>query len=161
MNILEREQRLPVPRPEVFAFFSDPRNLARITPPWLRFRIHGEAPASLGAGSLLEYRIRWTVFTLRWVTRITRWQPPREFQDLQEKGPYKTWIHTHRFTESPNGVTIHDRIEYELPLGPLGRLAHRLRVRRQLEEIFDYRRRTIEEIFGGPAAARVAGRRPA
>jgi len=161
MYVLERSQSINASRPKVFEFFSDPGNLARITPPGLRFRIHGEAPASLAAGSRIEYRIRWTVFTLRWVTRITRWQPPREFQDLQEKGPYKVWIHTHRFTEGPEDVTIHDHVEYVLPFGPLGRLAHRLRVRRQLEEIFDYRRRTIEQIFGSPAAAHLAGRRPA
>ena len=132
----------------MFAFFSDPRNLARITPPWLRFRVQGAAPETLAAGSRLEYRIRWTVLTLRWVTRITRWQPPSEFQDLQEKGPYRTWIHTHRFTEDGAGVTIHDRVEYALPFGPLGRLAHRLAVRRQLEAIFAFRQKTIAEIFG-------------
>jgi hypothetical protein len=95
------------------------------------------------------------------VTRITRWQPPSEFQDLQEKGPYKTWIHTHRFTEDGAGVTIHDRIEYALPFGPLGRLAHRLRVRRQLEEIFEFRQKAIEEIFGGAGRRRGTERRPA
>ena len=141
----------------MFAFFSDPRNLARITPPWLRFRVHGKVPETLAAGSRLEYRIRWTVFTLRWVTRITRWQPPSDFQDLQEKGPYRTWIHTHGFTEDETGVTVHDRVEYALPFGPLGRLAHGLAVRHQLEEIFAYRQKTIAEIF------RVAGteRKPA
>jgi ligand-binding SRPBCC domain-containing protein len=144
----------------VFAFFSDPGNLARITPPWLRFRVVARSPGRLEAGSRLEYRIRWTVLRLRWVTRITRWIPPREFQDLQEKGPYKVWVHTHRFTEGGGTVTIHDRVEYELPLGPLGRLAHRLRVRRQLEEIFDYRRRAIEEIFGETGDGRSL-RRPA
>lgn len=91
------------------------------------------------------------VFTLRWVTRIQRLDPPGEFQDVQERGPYKTWIHTHRFAEDPGGVTIHDRVEYELPLGPLGRLAHRLAVKRQLQEIFDYRREAVAEIFGAGA----------
>lgn len=154
MYLLERSQRVAAPLSEVFAFFSDPGNLARITPPWLRFRILAQPPEPLAAGSRLEYRISWTFLTLRWVTRITRWEPPWQFQDVQEKGPYKTWIHTHRFTEDPGGVTIHDRVEYALPLGPFGRLAHRLRVRRQLEEIFDYRRGATEHIFaGGPGRA--------
>jgi hypothetical protein len=160
VHVLEREQRLAAPLSEVFAFFSDPRNLARITPPWLRFRVHGEAPASLSAGSRIEYRIRWTVFILRWVTRVTRWNPPIEFQDLQEKGPYKTWIHTHRFSEDASGVTIRDRVEYALPFGRLGRLVHRLRVRRQLEEIFEYRQKTISEIFVADGRAGLE-RRPA
>jgi len=161
MYVLERSQSINASRPKVFEFFSDPGNLARITPPGLRFRIHGEAPASLAAGSRIEYRIRWGPFTLGWRTRITRWQPPEEFEDVQERGPYKTWIHRHRFSQEGSAVTMHDRVEYELPFGPLGRLVHALRVRRQLEEIFDYRRRTIEQIFGSPAAAHLAGRRPA
>lgn len=101
------------------------------------------------------------MFTLRWVTRIARWQPPSEFQDFQEKGPYKTWLHTHRFTEDHDGVTIRDRVDYELPFGPLGRLAHRLRVRRQLEAIFEYRRKAIEEIFGGSGRGRGIEWKPA
>jgi len=161
LHVLESEQRLSAPLSEVFAFFSDPRNLARITPPWLRFRVYGEAPESLRAGSRIQYRIRWTIVTLRWITRIARWQPPSEFQDLQEKGPYKTWIHTHRFTEHRDGVTIRDRVDYELPFGPLGHLAHRWLVRRQLEEIFEYRRKAIDEIFGGSASGRGVERRPA
>jgi hypothetical protein len=147
LHVLERSQRVAAPRAEVFAFFSDPRNLARITPPWLRFRLVA-APAELAAGSRLEYRIRWTFLTLPWVTRITRWNPPGGFEDVEERGPYRTWIHAHRFTEGPGGVTMDDRVEYALPFGPLGRLVHALRVRRQLEEIFEYRRRAIDDIFG-------------
>lgn len=155
MYVLERSQRVRAPLSEVFAFFSDPANLARITPPWLRFRIVGAAPKKIAAGSRLEYRIRWGLFTLGWVTRITLWEPPSQFQDVQEKGPYETWIHTHRFTEEPGGVRMQDRVEYALPLGPLGRLAHRLRVRSRLEEIFDYRREAIGKIFAG-ASRRLA-----
>lgn len=137
----------------VFAFFSDPANLARITPPWLSFRIHGQAPAALSEGSRIEYRIRWGPFRLRWVTRITRWVPQTEFQDVQEKGPYRSWVHTHRFTPTPRGVRVDDRVEYALPLGALGRILHRLLVRRQLEEIFAYRRGAVEEVFSRPARA--------
>lgn len=149
--VLERSQLIPAPPEEVFAFFSDPANLARITPPWLSFRIHGERP-ELREGSRIEYRISWSFVTLRWVTRIASWSPPASFVDVQEKGPYRKWIHAHRFTPTPGGtVRMDDRVEYELPFGALGRLVHALRVRRQLEEIFDFRRRTIDEIFPGPA----------
>jgi ligand-binding SRPBCC domain-containing protein len=149
--VLERSQRIPAPLSEVFAFFSDPRNLARITPAFLRFRVVA-APSELAAGSRIEYRIRWALLSLRWVTRITRWNPPAEFQDVEERGPYRTWIHTHRFVEGPDGVTMHDRVEYALRFGLLGRLMHTLRVRRQLDAIFEYRRRAIGELF--PAARR-------
>ncbi len=159
MHVLERSQRIPAPLSEVFAFFSDPGNLVRITPPGLRFRIVGAAPGDMAAGARFEYRIRWTLFRLRWVTRITRWEPPWQFQDAQEEGPYKTWIHTHSFAGGAEGVTMRDRVEYALPFGPLGRLAHRLAVRRQLERIFDYRRRAIEEIFDIGSRKNTAGSR--
>jgi hypothetical protein len=152
-------QRIPAPAADVFRFFSDPRNLARLTPPWLRFRIHGETPPELAEGSRLEYRIRWGFVPIRWVTRITLWKPPSEFRDVQESGPYRLWHHVHRFREDAGGVEMRDRVEYALPFGPLGELVHALRVRRQLEEVFDYRRGAIREIFG--IADDEAGRRGA
>lgn len=147
MYALERTQRIDAPLRDVFAFFSDPANLARITPSWLSFQIHGEAPRVLSEGSRIEYRIRWGIFRLGWVTRITRWRPNAEFQDVQETGPYAAWIHTHRFTPSDGGVIMQDRVEYALPLGFIGRLVHAVRVRRQLEAIFDYRQAAIGKIF--------------
>ena len=143
---LDQAEVVPATPEEVFAFFSDPANLARITPNWLAFRIV-DAPARLEAGSRLEYRIRWGFVALPWVTRITRWNPPHDFQDVQEKGPYRTWMHTHRFTPAERGVRVEDLVEYELPFGLLGRIVHGLRVRRQLEEIFAYRRAAIQRIF--------------
>ena len=148
MYVLRRTQRIEAPGAAVFAFFSDPANLAKITPPWLRFRLHGTPSGPLSEGSRIEYRIRWTIFTLRWVTRITRWQPISEFQDIQESGPYRRWIHTHRFRPEENAVIMEDEVEYALPLGPLGRIAHALLVRRQIEEIFAYRRKSIKALFG-------------
>ncbi len=148
MYRLERTTRIPAPLEDVFAFFSDAGNLARITPPWLRFRLHGAAPERMEAGVRLEYRIRWLVFRLRWVTRITQWTPLSGFQDLQERGPYQTWIHTHSFSADGAGVLMTDRVDYALPLGFLGRIAHALVVRRQLEGIFEFRRRATERIFG-------------
>ena len=143
---LERSQEIAAPADAVFAFFSDPANLARITPGWLRFRIHGEPPADLREGSRIEYRIAWGSATLRWITRIVEWTPPRRFVDVQETGPYRKWVHTHEFTPAAGGgLLMCDRVVYALPFGPLGRLVHALRVRRQLEEIFDFRRLAIEE----------------
>ncbi len=154
MHVLERTQSIGAPISEVFAFFSQPANLGRLTPPWLNFRIHGNSPQALAPGARIEYRIRWLALTLRWVTRISRWSPPVEFQDVQEKGPYRTWRHTHRFDPATGGgVVIRDRVEYELPLGILGRLAHRLVVRRQLEAVFDYRAAAVTRLFAPPESA--------
>ena len=147
MYSFDQTQRVAAALPDVFAFLSNPANLARITPPWLSFRVHGPAPRELSEGSRLEYRIRCSLLTIPWVTRITKWRPPREFVDIQEKGPYAEWIHTHRFTPEDGFVVMEDHVDYALPFGPLGRFVHRLRVRRQLEEIFEYRRRAIDEIF--------------
>ena len=152
MYSLDRTQRIAAPLADLFAFFSNPANLVRITPPWLSFRIHGSVPPELSEGARLEYRIRWLAISIRWVTRIVKWRPPAEFVDTQERGPYAAWIHTHRFTEENGFVVMHDHVEYALPFGPLGRLVHRLRVRRQLEDIFDFRRRAIDEIFGRPSS---------
>src|SRR5262249_2288617 len=104
------------------------------------------------AGGRLEYRIRWSGVWLRWVTRITRWEPDREFEDVQEVGPYAAWIHTHRFRPDGGGTVMEDRVDYALPFGFAGRLAPRLRGRRQLEEIFDYRREAIARLFPGSNA---------
>ena len=150
MHAFDQAQEIDASLEEVFAFFSDPGNLSRITPPWLGFRIQGRPPATLGEGSRIEYRIRWLAFRLRWVTRITKWRAPFEFVDIQEKGPYAAWVHTHRFSRRGQTVRMEDHVEYALPFGLIGRLVHRVRVRRQLEEIFEYRRRAIDGIFGPP-----------
>ena len=84
------------------------------------------------------------------MTRITRFDPPREFQDLQEKGPYREWVHTHTFVQEGDAVRMTDCVEYALPFGLAGRIAHALVVRRQLAGIFAFRRRAVEEIFGAP-----------
>ena len=149
MPVLERTQTIPAPLERVWEFFSDPANLGKLTPPQLAFRIVAPPAGAMGAGSRIEYRIRWLLFRLRWVTRIRAWEPRRLFADVQEAGPYRTWTHTHAFEAAgPAAVRMRDRVEYTLPFGPLGRLVHALLVRRQLERIFDFRERAIREIFG-------------
>jgi ligand-binding SRPBCC domain-containing protein len=144
-----REQWIARPVEEVFAFFADATNLEAITPPWLRFRILSPAPIAMGAGALIFYRLRWGRLPLRWVTRIEEWQPPSRFIDVQLRGPYALWHHTHSFEPHEDGTLMRDRVRYALPLGPLGRLTHRLFVRRDLEAIFDYRARKVSDFFQG------------
>jgi ligand-binding SRPBCC domain-containing protein len=97
-------------------------------------------------GTLLDYKLRLHGAPVRWQTRIETWEPPTRFVDIQLKGPYKLWEHTHLFERDGDGATvIHDRVRYSLPLGPLGAIAHWLFVRRDLKRIFDYRRDAVAE----------------
>jgi ligand-binding SRPBCC domain-containing protein len=144
-HILESRVWLAKPRAEVFAFFSDPVNLALITPPWLRFRLL-TPPPTLTAFAVLNYRIAWLGFPLRWRTLIREWDPPARFVDVQVRGPYSRWEHRHLFFEERDGTWVEDRVTYRLPLGPLGRAVHALLVERQLAAIWAYRRRRIGEL---------------
>lgn len=149
--ILRRQQLLPARIEEVFPYFEDPGNLAGITPSWLGFEVIRSTDERVREGTEIEYHIRWLGARLPWVSRITRWDPPRVFVDEQLRGPYRRWHHTHSFEPRDDGVLMTDVVEYALPAGPLGRLVHALVVRRQLEEIFDYRARRVAERFSaGP-----------
>jgi ligand-binding SRPBCC domain-containing protein len=135
------------PRETVFAFFADPGNLALVTPRWLAFEIVGDAPA-MAAGAVIDYRIRWLAIPLRWRAFIREWDPPVRFVDVQVRGPYARWEHRHLFIEDRGGTWVEDRVTYLLPFGPLGRLAHAVLVRRQLDAIWRYRERRIAELVG-------------
>ena len=145
IHLLERSQKVGVPIDQAFAFYADERNLEPLTPPWLHFRVTTARPISMGAGTLLEYRLRLHGVPIRWRTRIDAWEPPTRFTDFQEKGPYSLWEHTHTFEPDGGGAIIHDQVRYALPLGPIGSLAHALFVRRDLERIFDFRHDAVAE----------------
>lgn len=148
-HTLERSQVIPRPLREVFAFFASPENLAKITPGTVGFEILTPSPIVMQTGAVIDYTIR--VFGIRqhWTTLITDYTPPHGFVDVQLKGPYRFWHHTHRFEEVAEGTRVIDRVRYVLPFGPLGRLVHAAFVRRQLDGIFDFRRLAIEEYFRG------------
>jgi ligand-binding SRPBCC domain-containing protein len=148
--LLERTTLVRAPLASVFDFFSDPRNLARLTPPAMRFRIVEAPDRKLRAGDRMRYTIRLLGIPVGWTTLITSWDEGRSFSDVQERGPYRSWTHTHAFAAVGDGVRMRDRIEYELPFGVLGRIAHAFWVGPQLRRIFDYRERAIREVFDGP-----------
>ncbi len=145
--VLERRQEVPGELAEVFAFFKDPHNLARITPPWLRFRVAHATDATVRRGTRIRYDIRWLGLPMRWESIISDYEENERFADEMLVGPYQRWYHTHTFRQLDGRVEMRDRVEYALPLGPLGRLAHAAIVRRQLQAIFDYREARIREIF--------------
>jgi ligand-binding SRPBCC domain-containing protein len=156
---LVREQRLGGTIDQVFAFFSDVHNLERITPRWLGFRIVGSPPDPLREGAIIEYTIRLAGVPVRWRTRIVAWQPGRQFTDVQERGPYSLWEHTHSFEEIAGGVLMRDEVRYALPFGPLGTVAHAIAVRASLRRIFDYRSVVMAGLFPFDAPARAGGGR--
>jgi hypothetical protein len=144
---LHREIWVPQPLPQAFEFFSRAENLERITPPWMRFRILTPQPIRMKPGATIAYALRVRGIPLRWLTVIESWNPPFEFVDVQARGPYRFWRHTHRFTEAEGGTSIVDTVEYALPFGLLGRLVHRLQVARDLARIFDYRAQRVQDLL--------------
>lgn len=144
VHILQRRQRIELPIARAFDFYGDAHNLERITPPWLGFEVATPGAIEMGVGTLIEYRLRLHRVPVRWRTRIEVWEPPRRFVDVQVRGPYSLWEHTHAFAEDGPGATvIEDRVRYSIPFGPLGEIAERLLVRRDLRRIFDYRREAV------------------
>jgi ligand-binding SRPBCC domain-containing protein len=147
-HLLARSQRVPAPIDEVFDFYADAFNLERITPPWLGFRVVTPRPIAMAPGALIEYRLRLHGLPVRWLTRIEEWEPGRRFVDAQLRGPYRLWHHTHEFEPDGDDATIvRDRVRYALPLGPLGELARRAFVHRDLERIFAFRHQAIVRCF--------------
>ncbi|HKY03760.1 MAG TPA: SRPBCC family protein [Blastocatellia bacterium] len=147
--ILERSQVISRSRRETFAFFGDAFNLERITPALLRFRILSSRPVRMKEGTLIEYRLALFGIPFRWKTLIEEWSPESYFVDVQLKGPYKLWRHTHSFEEiGPSRTVMRDRVEYQIGFGPLGRLVHSLFVGRMLKNIFDYRAEMTARLLG-------------
>jgi uncharacterized protein YbjT (DUF2867 family)/ligand-binding SRPBCC domain-containing protein len=142
----------------VWGFFGNPANLGRITPRSLGFEVHTEDPRT-ESGATMDYTVR-PLFGIptHWQSRIESVDAPHGFRDIQIKGPYRSWAHEHRFTPVEGGVRMDDRIDYEMPLGPLGALGHRMAVRAELEHIFAFRATAIDAIF--EPAGDSAGARP-
>lgn len=155
-HILERSQVVPMPRAEVFSFFADPRNLEAITPAFLHFSILPPVPWSLDVDSRIDYRLSLFGVPFRWRTRIAAWIPGVRFVDVQERGPYALWHHTHTFADEGSGTRVSDRVEYRLPLGPLGEVAHPVLVRRTLARIFDHRQERVAALLGAASGTQRA-----
>lgn len=134
------ELRIERPLEEVFPFFSDPRNLEAITPPWLHFRIVRATTAAITLGTEIDYRLRVRGLPLRWLSRITVWEPPLRFVDEQVRGPYRLWRHLHSFEPDGQVTIARDWVEYAAPGGPL---VHQLLVRPDVDRIFAYRGRAL------------------
>lgn len=147
MYTLECEMVTRASLRDTFAVFENPYNLARITPPGLAFKILTK-DLVMRRGAEIDYELRWLGLPLRWQTLITAYDPPREFVDEATRSPYRFWRHRHTFRSSPDGTVVADRVDYALPLGWMGRVAHAAVVSRQLRRIFEYRQQAIAQLLG-------------
>lgn len=146
--VLERTQILPTGIEEAWAFFSDPGNLAKITPPSMDFRITSSPQAATYAGQIITYTVRPLLgISMAWTTEITHISKPHFFVDEQRFGPYRFWHHQHFFREVDTGVEVRDLVHYLLSHDQLARLVNRLIVAPRLKRIFDYRSTALQEIF--------------
>lgn len=146
-HILERQVWIFQPIGKVFAFFSEAHNLNAITPQWLNFEILTPAPIKMTLGAIIDYKLLLYGKTIQWQTEITHWEPPGKFIDTQRRGPYRSWIHEHTFTEKDPGTLMHDLVRYAVPGGLFDPLVHRVLVSPNLKRIFDYRQKKLREIF--------------
>lgn len=148
---LDHEQQLGMSLSEAWDFFTDPHNLALITPAWLAFEVTNQPPQPIEAGAIICYRITpLGRLKVSWITEITHLEKRRLFVDEQRFGPYKFWHHHHHFASVTGGVRITDRVHYALYGGPLAAPMHSALIRPKLENIFAYRRKTLAERFPFP-----------
>lgn len=148
IHALEREVDLSAPLEQVFPFFATPENLERITPSSMRMDYLTPSPIPMHAGSVIDYVIKLDGIPLRWTTIIADYKPPYRFVDVQLRGPYAFWHHTHTFEEIHGGTRVRDEVRYAMPFGPLGTIVHALKVKRDLARIFSYRSEFLAAEFG-------------
>ncbi len=144
---LSEAQFVPRPISEVFAFFSEAKNLEAITPPWLNFHIVKVSTAEMGNETLIDYKLKIHGVSVAWQSKIENWDPGNRFVDRQTKGPYAKWHHTHSFTEISGGTLVRDLVIYRLPGGKVGSLFGSALVKRDVHRIFSYRRQKLTEVL--------------
>ena len=133
----------------VWEFMSSPKNLATITPEYMQFEVLSDlGDGKMYSGQLIEYYVRPLLgIKLHWVTEITHVQELQFFVDEQRFGPYKFWHHKHFLKQVDGGVEMFDLAHYQLPLGLLGKLGNELFVKKQLQQVFDYRFKVVDKLF--------------
>ena len=146
---LYREQQLNCDLETAWQFFSSPNNLSKITPPDMNFTVLSDVDnQEIFEGMIIDYTVSPILnIQMKWKTRISQVDEEKSFTDFQENGPYKYWNHYHEFIPNEKGVLIKDTVDYELPFGVLGDIAHRIFVHKKLVTIFDFRYTVLEKMF--------------
>ena len=146
---LHKKQNLPISLDQAWEFLSSPENLKTITPDYMGFNILSGADKPMYSGQIIQYIVTPVLgIKTKWVTEITHVKDKQYFVDEQRFGPYSLWHHKHFIKEIENGVEMEDIIDYKVPFGILGQLVHPILVKPKLEEIFSYRTKKLEELFG-------------
>lgn len=145
-----QQQKIPASVETVWQFIATPANLQKITPPYMGFKVTSNSGSThMYAGMIISYIVKPLLgIPLTWVTEISQVQPLSHFVDEQRLGPYTFWHHQHKIEPIPGGVLMTDIVSYIPPLGPIGALANKLFIKKQLQQIFEYRTRAIEKQFG-------------
>lgn len=148
IHTLYAEQEISTSLEEAWAFFSNPSNLAKITPDHMGFNITTPPAHAMFPGQIITYKVAGLPgIKMNWVTEITHVIENEFFVDEQRFGPYAMWHHEHHFKATDNGILMIDRISYKAPFGIIGRIANALFIKKQLKGIFEYRRKVVEELF--------------
>ncbi|WP_339697105.1 SRPBCC family protein [uncultured Marixanthomonas sp.] len=146
---LHTKQNVPISKEEAWEFLSAPQNLKIITPDYMGFNILSGVEKPMYPGQIIEYIVTPILgIKTKWVTEITHVKDLEYFVDEQRFGPYSLWHHKHFIKEIDGGVEMEDIVHYKLPMGFLGQLAHPILVKPKLDEIFEYRRNKLIELFG-------------
>lgn len=148
MYQFKREQLVKTDIATCWEFFSSPKNLKKITPPYMGFDVKTEIPEYMYEGLIIAYKVK-PLFGIpvEWITEITHVKEHKFFVDEQRKGPYRIWHHEHHFEETDRGILMTDIVSYEMPFGALGKLIQPILVKKKLEEIFAYRFAMTEAFF--------------
>jgi len=144
---LKHKQKINGSIDKVFSFFKKPENLAKLTPRKLNFKILTPSPIKMKDGQLIDYTITLFGKKVHWRTLISDYCEPNMFIDQQLKGPYLLWHHKHEFNQVQNKVEMIDEVTYAIPFGFLGQIVHYIYIRRELEYIFKYRNKIINNLF--------------
>ncbi len=149
MHIFKAEQFLPIPIEKAWSFFSSPKNLSTITPPELGFKVRSKlTDAEIYEGMVIDYTVKPLLgIPVHWQTKIVNVDTLNSFTDTQLKGPYSIWEHTHTFKVEKNGIRMTDIVKYKLPMGIMGKLVEKWVVRKKIKNIFDFRTKTLENLF--------------
>ena len=146
---IKTKQKLPISSKKAWEFLSNPNNLAEITPKYMNFKILGGADRSIFAGQIIQYKVTPVLgITLKWVTEITHVKENEYFVDEQRFGPYSLWHHKHFIKEIDGGIEMEDIVDYKIPFGFLGQIAHSLFIEKKLRQIFNYREKKLVKLFG-------------
>lgn len=142
-------QKLNISKNDAWNFFSNPANLSKITPNWLKFQVTSSLPEKMYAGLIVTYLVN-PLFNIphTWVTEITHIHEPNYFVDEQRFGPYKMWHHEHIFKETDNGkILMEDIVSYAVPFGFIGGIVNSIVISKKIKEIFEYRRKVLDKLF--------------